>query len=66
MPQIHKDRSSDAFIAKDNLVVLYRDHVSDYFGLKDPIVVDVVNDGPEGVFNSVAGRSDSCAAGERY
>ena len=51
MPQIHKDTSSDAFIAKDDPVVLYREHVRDIFGLEDPIVVAVINDGPEGIFN---------------
>ncbi|MBV1931697.1 MAG: outer membrane lipoprotein-sorting protein [Porticoccaceae bacterium] len=51
VPQIHKDTSSDAFIAKDGPVVVYRDHVRDVFGLEDPIVVAVINDGPEGIFN---------------
>ena len=51
MPQIHKDTSSDAFIAKDDPVVVYREHVRDVFGLEDPIVVAVINDGPEGIFN---------------
>ena len=46
MPQIHKYTSSDAFIAKDDPVVLYREHVRDIFGLEDPIVVAVINDGP--------------------
>jgi len=51
VPGIHKDTSSDAFIAADDPVILYRDHVRDIFGLEDPIVVAIVNDGPEGVFN---------------
>jgi hypothetical protein len=51
MPQIHKDTSSDAFIAKDDPVVLYREQVRDIFGLEDPIIVAVINDGPEGIFN---------------
>ncbi len=51
VPQIHKDTSSDAFIAKDDPVVLYRDQVREIFGLEDPIVVAVINDGPEGIFN---------------
>ena len=51
VPQIHKDTSSDAFIAKDDPVVVYREQVRDIFGLEDPIVVAVINDGPEGVFN---------------
>ena len=51
MPTIHKDTSSDAFIATDDPVVVYRDYVRDVFGLEDPIVVAVINDGPEGIFN---------------
>ncbi len=51
VPGIHKDTSSDAFIAADDPVVLYRDHVRDIFGLEDPIVIAVTNDGPDGVFN---------------
>ncbi|MCZ6887267.1 MAG: outer membrane lipoprotein-sorting protein [Gammaproteobacteria bacterium] len=51
MPRIHKDTSSDAFIAADDPVILYRERVRDIFGLEDPIVVAVVNDGPEGIFN---------------
>ncbi len=51
VPQIHKDTSSDAFIAKDDPVVLYRDQVREIFGLEDPIVVAVINDGATGIFN---------------
>ncbi len=51
VPQIHKDTSSDAFIVKDDPVVLYRDQVREIFGLEDPIVVAVINDGAEGIFN---------------
>jgi len=51
VPQIHKDTSSDAFIAKDDPVVLYREQVREIFGLEDPIVVAVINDGAEGIFN---------------
>ncbi len=51
MPSIVKDTSSDAFIADDDPVVIYRDHVRDIFGLEDPIIAAVVNDGPNGVFN---------------
>ncbi len=51
VPQIHKDTSSDAFISKNNPIVLYRDQVRDVFGLEDPIVVAVINDRPRGIFN---------------
>ena len=51
VPQIHKDTSSDAFISKDDPVLLYREQVREIFGLEDPIVVAVINDGTEGIFN---------------
>lgn len=51
VPQIHKDTSSDAFIAKDDPVLLYREHVRQTFGLEDPIVIAVINDGAEGIYN---------------
>ncbi len=51
MPRIHKDTSSDAFIGKDAPVVVYRDQVRDIFGLEDPIVIAIINDGPNGIFN---------------
>ncbi len=51
MPGLVKDTSSDAFIAKDDPVVIYREHVREVFGLEDPIVVAVINDGPHGIFN---------------
>ena len=51
MPGLQKDTSSDAFLANDDPVVVYREHVRDVFGLEDPIVVAVVNDGPQGIFN---------------
>ncbi|SDE70895.1 efflux RND transporter permease subunit [Kordiimonas lacus] len=50
VPQIHKDTSSDAFIAKDDPVLIYREHVRKTFGLEDPIVVAVINNGENGVF----------------
>lgn len=51
IPTLHKDTSSDAFIAKDDPVLIYREYVRDTFGLEDPIVVAVMNAGETGVFN---------------
>lgn len=51
VPQMHKDTSADAFIADDDPVVVYREQVREIFGLEDPIVIAVINDGPEGIFN---------------
>ena len=46
-----RDTRAEAFIAPDNPVLIYRDKVKEIFGLYEPIVVAVVNTGPEGVFN---------------
>ena len=56
VPQIHKDTSSDAFIAKDDPVVVYREQVREIFGLEDPIVIAVINDGSDGIFNATRCR----------
>jgi len=51
LPQLHKDTTSDAFIAADDPVLIYREHVRQTFGLKDPIVLAIINAGSTGVFN---------------
>ena len=56
VPSIHKDTSSDAFIAKDDPVLIYREQVRETFGLEDPIVIAVVNDGETGIFNPTSLR----------
>lgn len=39
-----KDTSADAFIEPDNPALIYREKVKDIFGLKDPLVVAIVNE----------------------
>jgi len=51
IPQLNKDTRSDAFMPLDHPALVYRDKVKDIFGLKDPMVIAVVNDGKTGVFN---------------
>jgi hypothetical protein len=51
LPRLAKDASAEAFIDPDDPIVLYRNKVKQIFGLADPMVVLVVNDGPTGVFN---------------
>ena len=51
VPGLVKDTRSDAFLPDDEPALVYRDKVREVFGLTDPLVVAVVNDGPEGVFN---------------
>lgn len=48
---LEKDTTPDAFIDDENAALIYRDQVEEIFGLRDPIVVAVVNDGPKGIFN---------------
>lgn len=51
LPRLTKDTSADAFMPAEHPAVVYRDKVKETFGLKDPLVVAVVNNGPHGVFN---------------
>ena len=51
VPGLVKDTRSDAFLPDDEPALRYRDKVRTIFGLSDPMVVAVVNKGPQGVFN---------------
>ena len=50
IPTLIKDTRSDAFLPEDEPALLYRDKVKETFGLTDPMVVAVVNEGSRGVF----------------
>ena len=51
VPGLVKDTRSDAFLPDDEPALVYRDRVKEIFGLTDPMVVAIVNEGPNGVFN---------------
>ncbi len=51
IPTLQKDTRSDAFIPPDHPALIYRDKVEDIFGLKDPMVIAIVNESQTGVFN---------------
>jgi hypothetical protein len=51
LPRLTKDTSADAFMPSGHPALVFRDKVKETFGLKDPLVVAVVNNGPHGVFN---------------
>jgi len=51
LPRLVKDTSADAFIDPADPALVYRDKVEDIFGLRDPIVIAVINKGEKGVFN---------------
>jgi predicted RND superfamily exporter protein len=50
LPGLTRDTSADAFIPKDNPARVYREQVKEIFGLADPIVIAVFQDGEAGVF----------------
>lgn len=49
LPSMTKDTTTEAFIPKDDPVLLYRDNVRETFGLKDPMVIAVYN--AKGIYN---------------
>lgn len=49
VPQLYKDTTADAFIAKDNPALIYKNKVKEIFGLADPMVMVVINE--DGIFN---------------
>ncbi|ARU58922.1 Patched family protein [Oleiphilus messinensis] len=52
LPGLVKDTRSDAFLAADNPALVYRDKVKALFGLSDPMVVAVVTEDPQGIYNA--------------
>jgi predicted RND superfamily exporter protein len=51
IPTLTIDARSESFLPDDNPALVYRDQVEQTFGLKDPMVIAVVNEGEQGVFN---------------
>lgn len=52
LPKLVKDTRSDAFLEETNPALVYRDKVKAQFGLSDPIVIAIVNDGASGIYNA--------------
>ena len=51
IPKLTIDSRAESFLPDDDPALLYRDQVEEIFGLKDPMVIAVVNKGEQGVFN---------------
>lgn len=51
LPQLVRDTRADAFLAPDNPALVYRDKVKEQFGLSDPLVIAVLNESEQGIFN---------------
>ncbi|MFT6122909.1 MAG: hydrophobe/amphiphile efflux-3 (HAE3) family protein [Oleiphilaceae bacterium] len=52
LPSLTKDTRSDAFLAEDNPALLYKNKVKEMFGLSDPMVIAVVNESEQGIYNA--------------
>jgi predicted RND superfamily exporter protein/outer membrane lipoprotein-sorting protein len=50
IPSLVKDTTIDAFIAPENAAIQYRDKVKELFGLKDPIIVALVGEGENAIY----------------
>ncbi|HFD12704.1 MAG TPA: hypothetical protein ENJ32_09575 [Crenotrichaceae bacterium] len=51
IPTLTIDSRAESFLPDDDPALLYREQVEDIFGLKDPMVIAVINQGEHGVFN---------------
>ena len=51
IPKLSIDSRAESFLPDDEPALLYRDQVEETFGLKDPMVIAVINKGEQGVFN---------------
>lgn len=51
IPTLQKDTRSDAFIPDDHPSLVFRDKTKEIFGLDDPMVIAVTNNGEHGIFN---------------
>lgn len=50
LPGLTKDTRGDAFIAPDNPALLYREKVKQQFGLADPLVIALVHENSDGIY----------------
>ncbi len=51
IPTLEKDTRSDAFMPVDHPALLLSEKARETFGLGDPMVIAIMNSGPQGVFN---------------
>ncbi len=49
--ELSKNTQADAFIDANEPALVYRRAVEDIFNLKDPLVIAIQNEGPQGIFN---------------
>jgi len=51
IPTLEKDTRSDAFMPADHPALLLSEKARQTFGLGDPVIIAIINHGPQGVFN---------------
>jgi len=52
IPKLKISVNMKDWVPDDHPVSLYNDQMEEQFGVVDPVIVGVMNDGPEGIFNS--------------
>jgi uncharacterized protein len=50
LPRLVTDTRPNSFLQPDNPALVYRELVKEQFGLSDPLVIAVVDEGPQGIF----------------
>lgn len=50
LPRLYKDTSADAFLAKDNPALVYKNKAKETFGISDPIVIAIEDRSAQGVY----------------
>ena len=51
LPTLEKDTRSDAFMPADHPALALSEKARETFGLGDPMIIAIINKGPNGVFN---------------
>lgn len=51
IPALEKDTRSDAFMPADHPALLLSEKARETFGLGDPMIIAIINESPEGIFN---------------
>lgn len=51
MKKVRTETNTDAFFPKSHPAILYHYKVEDIFGVRSPMVLGVVDEGPDGIFN---------------
>ena len=52
LPKLRMETDADSMIPQDHPAIIYNDEAEEIFGIQDAVIIGIVNEGPEGIFNS--------------